>query len=39
MSDLEKFKKLSDLIVANRTSSELADAEEKVFTRDIFEDN
>ena len=39
VSDLEEFKKMSDLIVANRTSSELADAGDKVFTRDIFEDN
>ncbi len=36
VNDLESFKKRSDIIVANRLSSELKSVEEKVFTRDIF---
>lgn len=35
-NDLQEFKKLADLIVANRFSLELRDVEEKVFTRDLF---
>ena len=34
--DLEGFKSRCDIIVANRWSSELADVEEKVYTRDLF---
>jgi len=34
--DLDKFKKISDVIVANRLSVELEDVKEKVYTRDIF---
>jgi UDPglucose 6-dehydrogenase len=36
IKDLEEFKKISDVIIANRLSDDLADVEEKVFTRDIF---
>ncbi len=36
IKDLEEFKKLSDVIVANRLSEKLLDAKEKVYTRDIF---
>ena len=36
IKDLEDFKKLSDVIVANRLSDKLKDVEDKVFTRDIF---
>ncbi|NRP26530.1 UDP-glucose 6-dehydrogenase [Marinobacterium sp. xm-d-420] len=34
--DLEKFKALSDVIVANRKSDSLSDVPEKVYTRDLF---
>ena len=35
-TDLNKFKKMSDLIVANRMVANLKDVEEKVFSRDLF---
>ncbi len=34
--DIEEFKKISDVIVANRISEEIRDVEEKIYTRDIF---
>ena len=34
--DLDEFKRISDVIVANRSSAELADVEEKVYTRDLY---
>ncbi len=36
IKDLDEFKKLSDVIVANRLSDNIKDVEEKVYTRDIF---
>ena len=35
--DLDKFKKDSSLIICNRNSQELKDVQDKVFTRDIFQ--
>lgn len=36
IKDLDEFKKISDVIVANRLSENLLDVESKVYTRDIF---
>ena len=38
-NDLNKFKAISNVIVANRRSAELADVDNIVFSRDIFGDN
>jgi len=36
IKDFEEFKKMSDVIIANRFESILEDVKEKVYTRDIF---
>lgn len=36
INDLDEFKEISDVIVANRLSDDLRDVEEKVYTRDLF---
>lgn len=36
IKDLAEFKRISDVIVANRRSENLADVSEKIYTRDIF---
>jgi len=39
IQDLAEFKSRSNLIVANRSSGDLVDVDDKVFTRDVFGDN
>ena len=36
IKDLDEFKKISDVIVANRLSQNIEDVKDKVYTRDIF---
>lgn len=39
INDLDVFKKISDLVIANRISDEIQDIENIVFTRDIYRNN
>jgi len=36
IKDIEEFKKVTDVIVANRLNNELENVKEKVYTRDLF---
>ena len=39
VSDVGEFKRISDIIVANRMSEDLKDVAGKTFTRDVFHEN
>ena len=39
INDLQEFIFKSEMIIANRVTDELKIAQDKVYTRDIFEDN
>ena len=39
MNNLDEFKRISDLVIANRYSKDLEDIKEKVYTRDIYHMN
>ena len=36
INDLNRFKKVSDMIIANRNHDDLIDVKEKIYTRDLF---
>lgn len=39
IKNLDEFKKVSDVIVVNRFDERLSDVEEKIYTRDVFNNN
>jgi UDPglucose 6-dehydrogenase len=39
ITNLDEFKKLSNIIIANRMTDEIQDVKEKVYTRDLFNSN
>jgi UDPglucose 6-dehydrogenase len=39
INDLEEFKAISDVIVANRRNDDLEDVYDKVYTRDLYQEN
>lgn len=39
VNDLENFKSLSDVILANRISDDISDVSDKVYTRDVYNNN
>lgn len=39
VNDLENFKSLSDVILANRISDDISDVSDKIYTRDVYNNN